>query len=153
MRAAPTPPALVPSPLPDQVAAETLAPKLSESRPQPQPQPQPAPDRAQGGDAWLASSYLDASQLDQAPRPVAGWFLDEEALQALPHTIMQLRLKVSATGRIDHVEVLRAEPPGEWVLTALRPLRETPMRAGVLGGRAVDATLVVELATDNEGAR
>lgn len=118
----------------------------------PQSEPAPAHEPA-GANAWLASRYLDASELDQAPRPVADWFLDEEALQALPRTLVQLRLKVSAEGRIDHVEVVRAEPSGEWVLAALRPLRETPMQAGLREGKPVAATIVVELATENERVR
>lgn len=113
---------------------------------------EPAPERS-GAGALMATRYLDASELDQAARPVADWLLDEEALQALPHTLVQLRLKVSAEGRIDHVEVVRAEPPGEWVLAALRPLRHTPMQAGLRGGEAVASTLVVELATENERVR
>lgn len=118
----------------------------------PQPEPEHAHELA-GANAWLASSYLDASELDQAPRPVADWYLDEEALQALPHALVLLRLKVSAQGRIDHVEVVRAEPPGEWVLIALRPLRQTPMQAGLLDGKPVASTFVIELATENERVR
>lgn len=106
-----------------------------------------------GANAWLASRYLDASELDQAPRPVADWFLDEESFQDLPQALVHLRLRVSAEGRIDHVEVMRAEPPGEWVLAALRSLHQTPMKAGLRDGKPVAATLMVELFTDNERVR
>jgi len=103
-----------------------------------------------GADAWMASIYRDASELDQSALPLADWVLDEEALRGLPHTLIQLRLKVSAGGQIDRVEVLKADPPGQWVLMALRRLSETPMQAGLRDGRPVASTLVVELATENE---
>lgn len=103
-----------------------------------------------GADAWMASIYRDASELDQSALPLADWVLDEEALQGLPHTLIQLRLKVSAGGQIDHVEVLKSDPPGRWVLVALRRLSETPMQAGLRDGKPVASTLVVELATENE---
>ncbi|TDP85983.1 hypothetical protein EV672_102333 [Aquabacterium commune] len=105
------------------------------------------------GPQWLAGRYTPADQLDQSPRPELGWFLDEDVLAPLPHGSMLVRLWVSAEGRIDRVELLRADPPGDWALRALVPLPGTPMRPGARGGRPVAATLVVELVSDNERFR
>lgn len=106
-----------------------------------------------GGPQWLAGRYTPADQLDQSPRPELGWFLDEDVLAPLPHGSMLVQLWVSAEGRIDRVELLRADPPGDWALRALVPLPRTPMRPGASGGRPVAATLVVELVVDNERFR
>lgn len=105
------------------------------------------------GPQWLAGRYTPADKLDQSPRPELGWFLDEDVLAPLPHGSMLVQLWVSAEGRIDRAELLRAEPPGDWALRALAPLPGTPMRPGVRDGHPVAATLVVELVSDNERFR
>lgn len=106
-----------------------------------------------GGPAWLAASYLEANQVDRSPRPVYGWLLDEDVLIALGRTHLRIKLWVSAEGRIDHAEVLQAEPPGEWVGRTMRLLHGTPMEPAVQDGVPVAATTVVELQTENEQVR
>lgn len=110
----------------------------------------PRPDSPSGGPAWLANRYLDADQVERSPRPVHGWFLDEEALLGVGRTHVLIKLWVSAAGRIDHAEVLQADPPGDWVGQALRTLPGTPMEPATQGGRPVAAVTVVELQTENE---
>ncbi len=113
----------------------------------------PEGTRASEGSQWLTGRYAPADTLDQSPRPELGWFLDEDVLAPLPHASMLVQLWVSAEGRIDRAELLRAEPAGDWALRALAPLPGTPMRPGVRDGRPVAATLVVELVSDNERFR
>lgn len=123
------------------------------------PQTLDAPDPATEGGApqvgvqWVKGRYAPSETLDQSPRPELGWFLDEDVLTPLLHGSMLVQLWVSAEGRIDRAELLRAEPPGDWALRALRPLMGTPMLPGVRAGQPVAATLVVELVTDNERFR
>lgn len=102
---------------------------------------------------WLRGRYEPSESLDPGPRPQLGWFLDEDALAPLPFGIMQVQLWVSAEGHIDRVELLRAEPPGDWALRALRPLPGTPMRPGLRDGQPVASTVVVELVSENERLR
>lgn len=105
------------------------------------------------GSQWLQGRYAPSETLDQSPRPELGWFLDEDVLTPLLHGSMLVQLWVSAEGRIDRAELLRAEPPGDWALRALRPLMGTPMQPGMRAGHPVAATLVVELVSDNERFR
>ena len=108
------------------------------------------PASSLGGPAWLAGTYLDADQVERSPRPVHGWFLDEDALLAVGRTRLLIKLWVSAQGHIDHVEVLQAQPSGDWVGRALRTLPATPMEPATQDGRAVASVTVVELQTENE---
>ena len=105
------------------------------------------------GPQWLRGRYAPSESLDPGPRPQLGWFLDEDALAPLPFGVMEVQLWVSAEGHIDRVELLRAEPPGEWALRALRPLPGTPMRPGLRDGQPVASTVVVELVSENERLR
>lgn len=106
-----------------------------------------------GEGAWLSASYFEPDQVERSPRPVYGWLLDEDVLTAVGRTHLLIKLWVSADGRIDHVEVLKSEPLGEWVERSLRFLRETSMEPAVRDGLPVAATTVVELQTENEQVR
>lgn len=106
-----------------------------------------------GGDALVAASYLDVDHADVAPRPIHGWFLDEELLAEVGRARVLLKIWVSASGRIDHVEVLLTEPPGDWVVRALKPLLGTPMAPAQKDGQAVSVVTVVELQAENEQVR
>lgn len=108
---------------------------------------------AAGGAALLASTYLSADELDQGPVPEPGWILDEAVLGQVGRARMRLRLWVSEHGHIDRVEVVQAEPPGDWVEQAIRPLPGTRMRPAQRDGAAVAASIVVELAADLETMR
>jgi hypothetical protein len=103
-----------------------------------------------GGQAWFANRYFEADQLDRSPHPLSGWYLDEEALLKVGRMHVILKLWVSAEGRIDHVELLQADPQGDGVELALRQLSSTPMEPALSGGRPVAAVTVVELQTENE---
>lgn len=106
-----------------------------------------------GGPAWLAARYFEANQVDRSPRPIYNWLLDEDALVAVGRTHLRIKLWVSAEGRIDHAEVLQAEPPGEWVGRTMKLLHGTPMEPAVQEGAPVAAITVVELETENEQVR
>lgn len=108
---------------------------------------------AAGGETPFASTYVPAEELDQGPAPEPGWILDEAALEQVGRASLRLRLWVSEKGRIDRVAVLHAEPPGDWVDHALRPLPSTPMRPAERDGRAVASTTVVELTANLETMR
>lgn len=135
------------------VRAESTTPELTSSATTSAEQTTADGARPMEGTQWLAGRYTPADKLDQSPRPELGWFLDEDVLAPLPHGSMLVQLWVSAEGRIDRAELLRAEPPGDWALRALAPLPGTPMHPGVRDGRPVAATLVVELVSDNERFR
>jgi hypothetical protein len=115
-----------------------------------------APMKASGGTplgtddrgSLLAATYLPAELVDRPPEPDPGWIIDEAAFTEVGRGTMVLRLWVSESGRIDRVRVVQAEPPGEWLTQAIRPLPETRMRPAERGGHAVASTVVVELAAD-----
>lgn len=111
------------------------------------------PPSAAGGEALLAASYLDVDQADVTPRPMHGWFLDEEVLAEVGRTRVLLKIWVSANGKIDHAEVLLTEPPGDWAVRALKPLLGTPMAPAQKDGEAVAVVTVVELQAENEQVR
>lgn len=129
-------------------AASATTPVADIDRPVAAPRAEP-----EGGAAWLSTQYLEGNQLDRSPQPVHGWWLDEATLLAAGRTHLTLKLWVSASGVVDRVEVVRAEPPGDWVVGALRSLPMTPMAPGMKEGRPVAATIVVELQTENEQLR
>lgn len=106
-----------------------------------------------GGSAALASTYLSADEVDRGPVPEPGWILDEGAFERVGQAHMRLRLWVSERGRIDRVALIHAEPPGEWVERAIRPLPDTRMQPAERHGRPVAATIVVELSADLEAMR
>lgn len=111
------------------------------------------PPPSAGGEALLAASYLDVDQADVTPRPIHGWFLDEELLAEVGRARVLLKIWVSASGRIDHAEVLLTEPPGDWAVRALKPLLGTPMAPAQKDGQAVAVVTVVELQAENEQVR
>ena len=111
------------------------------------------PPPSAGGDALLATSYLDNDQADVTPRPIHGWYLDEEILAEVGRARVLLKIWVSANGKIDHAEVLLTEPPGDWVVRALKPLLGTPMAPAQKDGQAVSVVTVVELQAENEQVR
>ncbi len=111
------------------------------------------PPPSVGGDALLAANYLDVDQADVTPRPIHGWFLDEELLAGVGRARLLLKIWVSANGRIDHAEVLLTEPPGDWAVRALKPLLGTPMTPAQKDGEAVAVVTVVELQAENEQVR
>lgn len=108
---------------------------------------------AAGGAVSLASTYLPAEELDQAPTPEPGWVLDEAALERVGRARMWLRLWVSELGRIDRVALIHAEPAGAWAEQAIAPLPDTRMQPAERHGRPVAATIVVELTADLESMR
>ena len=108
---------------------------------------------AAGGQAAFASTYLSADEVDQGPVPELGWILDESALEQVGRARMRLRLWVSENGRIDRISVIHAEPAGDWVERAIRPLPDTRMRPAERDARPVASTIVVELSSDLETMR
>lgn len=108
---------------------------------------------AAGGGAHFASTYLSSNEIDRSPEPELGWILDEHALEQVGGARIRVRLWVSEVGRIDRVAILQAEPPGRWADDAVRPLPDTRMRPAERDGRAVAATIVVELSADLEAMR
>lgn len=97
-----------------------------------------------------ASPYWPADALERSPQPELGWIVDEPALERVQHARVLLKLWVSDLGRIDRVELLRAEPPGDWPDQALRALADTRMLPGLRQGQPVHATVVVEIAAEVE---
>jgi len=103
--------------------------------------------------ATLAFTYLTADEVDQGPAPEPGWILDEGALAEIGRARLRLQLWVSESGHIDRVAVIQSDPPGPWVERAIQPLPQTRMRPAERDGRAVAATIVVELSADLETLR
>lgn len=97
--------------------------------------------------------YEPSHLLQSSPRPLAGWVLDEEVLDGVRQATLLLQLWVSSQGRIDRIQVVRAEPPGEWVSLALANFSDTAMVPGVKDGRAVPSIVMVEIVTDLEKFR
>lgn len=97
--------------------------------------------------------YESSDSLQSSPRPLVGWVLDEEVLDGVRQATLMLQLWVSSQGRIDRVQLVRAEPPGEWVSRALANFSDTAMVPGVKDGRDVPSILMVEIVTDLEKFR
>jgi len=97
-----------------------------------------------------ADPYWPADDLERSPQPELSWVVDESELERVRHARVLLKLWVSELGRIDRVELLQAEPAGDWPSRALRFLADTRMLPGVREGQAVNATVVVEIAAEVE---
>lgn len=108
---------------------------------------------AAGAAHLLPAVYWSSESLQSSPRPQAGWVLDEEVLDGVRQARVLLQVWVSALGQIDQVRILKAEPPGEWAHRALAHVSETIMSPGMKDGRAVPATVVVEIVADVERFR
>jgi hypothetical protein len=104
-------------------------------------------------EAMAPTRYVSADDLDVTARPVAGWVLDEQVLLGVRKGRLVLKLWVSDTGVIDGFAVVGSQPEGDWVLRALKPFGMTVMQPGFKNGRAVPSTLVVEIASEDEGFR
>lgn len=147
--------------LPDQARLDEPPPEPAQPLPHAQDGGVPeVPPRAAGAHApdpagrpGRAMQYLLAETLSDSPHPDAGWVLDEDVLAGVRQARLTLRLWVSAEGRIDRVALLSAEPAGDWAERAVQHLADTPMQPGLLAGRAVPSTLVVEIASEIERFR
>ncbi|MDE2594913.1 MAG: hypothetical protein KGL57_11815 [Burkholderiales bacterium] len=99
--------------------------------------------------APLPSDYLAAEQVDAFPHPQDDWRLDWSQVPATQvGWRVTARLWVSATGQVDHVDMLDSEPHADWINLLLAPLAQTPMVSAQLAGQAVPVTYVVQLAPD-----
>ncbi|MFN3888306.1 MAG: hypothetical protein ACK4MG_15230 [Aquabacterium sp.] len=107
---------------------------------------------AEGPPGWLAD-FLNADDLDEPPRPLHGWVLDESALQQRYRARLTVAVWVSAEGVIVHVRPLSAEPNGPWALQAIAPLAATAMQPGYRHGEPRPARVVIEITSDDETVR
>lgn len=98
----------------------------------------------------LAARYLSDADVDQGPAPESGWALDEAVLPPATPVRLVLRLWVSEQGRIDRVQLVQAEPAGDWAGRAAQALASTPMRPALRDGQAVAASAVVEITAEAE---
>lgn len=101
----------------------------------------------------VPTDYLPPEQLDQSARPVEEWVLDEPVLMAVRKARLHLKVWVSASGVVDGVDVLSAEPAGDWSRQAIQSLPLTVMHPGMKDGRAVPSMVVVEIASEDLGYR
>ena len=97
----------------------------------------------------IPSDYLSDEQVDVFPRPKDEWMLDWPQVPLTRGAWRAtVRMWVSATGLVDHVETLDAQPPEAWVARLLAPLATTEMEPATLAGQPVPVTYVVQLAPD-----
>lgn len=109
----------------------------------------PAPSGQKQPWVPLPSDYLAVEQVDAFPHPQDDWQLDwSQVPMTQTAWRITLRIWVSAAGQIDHVEILDAEPQGDWVSRLLGPLARTDLVPAQLAGQAVPVTYVVQLAPD-----
>jgi hypothetical protein len=117
------------------------------------PNPTLAPSIEKSGELrnWtpMPSEYLAVEQVDTYPRPKDEWQLDWKQVQSnLEAWHITVRMWVSAAGQIDHVELMDAQPSGDWGIRLVEPLVHTDMVPGSLAGQPVPVTYVVQLAPD-----
>lgn len=131
-------------------AAPSASPRPSETAPSAELATQAGPAVSTAAPHTRASPYWPADDLERSPQPELSWVVDESELERVRHARVLLKLWVSELGRIDRVELLQAEPAGDWPSRALRFLADTRMLPGVRAGQAVNATVVVEIAAEVE---
>lgn len=105
------------------------------------------------GEALLSkpspAHYLSLEQVDAAPRLADGeWQLDFRLVPPGKAWVVRVQLWVAASGQIDHVETLDAQPNEPWVKQMLAPLMRTEVLPGMLAGQPVPVTYVVQMAPD-----
>lgn len=97
----------------------------------------------------IPSDYLSDEQVDASPRPKDDWMLDwSQVPQTREAWRVTVRMWVSATGLVDHVETLDTQPAEAWVVKLLAPLAKTEMEPATLAGQPVPVTYVVQLAPE-----
>lgn len=131
-------------------AVPSASPRPSETAPSAELATQAGPAVSTAAPHTRASPYWPADDLERSPQPELSWVVDESELERVRHARVLLKLWVSDLGRIDRVELLQAEPAGDWPSRALRFLADTRMLPGLREGQAVNATVVVEIAAEVE---
>jgi TonB family protein len=98
-----------------------------------------------------APHYYLARELDVRPgiaRPVEPEYPERAAWRNLSGTVA-LRLYIGATGEVDKVDVVRAEPAGYFEGAAARAFGAARFTPGMKNGRAVRAQILVEVAFES----
>ena len=144
----PAPVAVLPAP---SVPAPSVVPPRMRKAPAPRPPP-PPPAEPAPAPAPQAPQWLDATRADRAPAPQDNrWLLaqDQPWPDAFPH--VWIRLWISASGRIERVEIEGAAARDPAVRALFAPIADTPMLPAMIGRVPVPSTMRVELWAGDDG--
>lgn len=105
--------------------------------------------------APLPPRYFKSSELDAGPAPteLAPLVYPERELINRIRGVVQIRIYISDTGRVEKSEIVSASPAGRFEDAATEAIRATRFRPGVKDGRAVRSQKLVEVEFDPYGPR
>jgi hypothetical protein len=89
--------------------------------------------------------YFTAAELDQRPVPVSAIDLDPPAGVPARDGNVVARILISEHGRADKVQILAADPEGEFERIVIDAFAAAAYRPGVRNGRPVKSQLTVEI--------
>lgn len=105
----------------------------------------PTPPSADQTGAPQAGQYLDANQVDRPPAPLSDWVLDEHLPWPSELPVVELRLWISVSGRIDRVDLQGAAADHPGVRALFARLAQTPMEPALLGPNPVASMMRIQL--------
>lgn len=131
-----------PAPLP----LRSAAPAEAHAQPSAEPGPEPVTPKA----APEESRYYLSSEVDAKARPihVAPLVYPEQAYYARIAGRVKLRVHLGATGAIDAVDVVEAEPPGVFETAALKAVLDSRFLPAMKDGRNVPSEKLLEIVFD-----
>ena len=94
--------------------------------------------------SYQNSIYLSTDQVDTRAAPKDKWLIQQDSVPAGAISL-HFTVWISATGQIDHVEVIPNSPDSHWEYAALSKLQLTEMEPATLQDVPVPSTMSVEL--------
>jgi len=98
---------------------------------------------------WNPVNYRTSQEVDTRAAPVMDWMINRESAPRKSFATVIVTVWVSAAGVIDHFQIERQEPEGDWMPAALSSLQTTLMEPATLGGEPVASTMTLEISLDN----
>ncbi|MFT4196253.1 MAG: hypothetical protein QM614_16655, partial [Ottowia sp.] len=147
------PPAPAAAPPAPPAPAADVPPRARKAPPTPRPPtPTPTPAEPAQAPAPQAPQWLDATHADRSPAPRDNrWLLADRPWPAAFERV-RVRLWISASGRIERVEIEGEAADDPAVRALFAPFADTPMDPALVGRVAVPSTMRVEL-WDGDGER
>lgn len=98
---------------------------------------------------WDPTLYRSSAEVDTTAAPTIDWVVNRQSVPTVGATLLVVTVWISATGVIDHFELVQQQPSGDWATAALSSLQTTGMEPATLGGVPVASTMTIEISLDN----
>lgn len=96
----------------------------------------------------LQNKYLTIEEVDIAAQPVGDWVIDFSKLQPGNSSVWVIEMWISATGKLEHWNLLSELENRDVAIWSLRELGSTPINAARLNGQPVASFRRIEITID-----